>query len=161
VELAIFLFTRRVLAFFRVNPAKCYNQPDFFYPERLFWSIIGSTSGEPGETGRGGAKKIKKIGEFSFQGILQPTTELGKTSDEARRETGHTHTTRTTHTPHDTTRTYPLISPRLSPHRWLREVGPPGHLRRWNTRGTYHIEEKTGRHTHTTQQEQPNYLFLN
>ena len=31
-----FLFTRRVLAFFRVNPAKSVNQPDFFYPERLF-----------------------------------------------------------------------------------------------------------------------------
>jgi len=29
VELAIFLFTRRVLAFFRVNPAKSFNQPDF------------------------------------------------------------------------------------------------------------------------------------
>jgi len=61
VESAIFLFTRRVLAFFRVNPAKGFNQPDFFYPERLFWSIVGSTSGKPGETGRGGgAKKIKK-----------------------------------------------------------------------------------------------------
>jgi len=61
--------------FFRVNPAKSFNQPDFFYPERLFWSIIGSNSGEPGETGRGGgAKKIKKIGEFPFRGILQPTT---------------------------------------------------------------------------------------
>jgi len=31
VELAIFLFTRRVLAFFRVNPAKSFNQPDFFF----------------------------------------------------------------------------------------------------------------------------------
>jgi len=36
VESAIFLFTRRVLAFFRVNPAKSFNQPDFFYFERLF-----------------------------------------------------------------------------------------------------------------------------
>jgi len=36
VESAIFLFTRRVLAFFRVNPAKSFNQPNFFYPERLF-----------------------------------------------------------------------------------------------------------------------------
>jgi len=74
VESAIFLFTRRVLAFFRVNPAKSFNQPDFFYPGRLFLSIVGSTSGEPGETGRGGGKKKKKIGEFSFRGILQPTT---------------------------------------------------------------------------------------
>jgi len=31
-----FYFTRRVLAFFRVNPAKSFNRPDFFYPERLF-----------------------------------------------------------------------------------------------------------------------------
>jgi len=36
VESAIFLFTRRVLAYFRVNPAKRFTQPDFFYPERLF-----------------------------------------------------------------------------------------------------------------------------
>jgi len=36
VESAIFLFTRRVLAFFRVNPANRFNQPDNFYPERLF-----------------------------------------------------------------------------------------------------------------------------
>jgi len=31
-----FLFTRRVLAFFRVNPAKSFNLPDFFNQERLF-----------------------------------------------------------------------------------------------------------------------------
>jgi len=31
VESAIFLFTRRVLAFFRVNPARSFNQPDFFF----------------------------------------------------------------------------------------------------------------------------------
>jgi len=37
VELAIFLFTRRVLAFFRVNPAKSFNQPTFFNPGRLFF----------------------------------------------------------------------------------------------------------------------------
>jgi len=36
VESAIFLFTRRVLAFFRVNFAKRFNQPNFFNPERLF-----------------------------------------------------------------------------------------------------------------------------
>jgi len=74
VESAIFLFTRRVLAFFRVNPAKSFNRPDFSYPERLFCFIIGSISGEPGETGKGGRKKNQKFGEFSFRGILQPTT---------------------------------------------------------------------------------------
>jgi len=62
VESAIFLFTRRVLAFFRVNPAQSFNQPDFFYPERLFLSIVGSTSGEPGETGTGGREKDRNIG---------------------------------------------------------------------------------------------------
>jgi len=36
VESAIFLFTRRVLAFFGVNPAKSCNQPFCIYPERLF-----------------------------------------------------------------------------------------------------------------------------
>jgi len=60
-----FIFTRRVLAFFRVNPATSFNQPNFFHPERLFLSIVGSASGKPGETGRGFIK-IKKIGEFYF-----------------------------------------------------------------------------------------------
>jgi len=35
VESAIFLF-KRVLAFFRVNPAKSLINRFFFYPERLF-----------------------------------------------------------------------------------------------------------------------------
>jgi len=35
---------------------------------------MGSTSGEPGEVGRGEREKNPKIGEFSFRGILQPTT---------------------------------------------------------------------------------------
>jgi len=73
---AIFLFTRRVLAFFRVNPAKSFNQPHFLNPGRLFLSIVGSSSGKLRETGTGRReKKSKKIGEFSFRGILQPTTE--------------------------------------------------------------------------------------
>jgi len=63
----MFLFTRRVLAFLGVNPAKSFNQPNFFYPERLFLSIVGSTSGEPGETGRGEPKKNQKAGEFLFE----------------------------------------------------------------------------------------------
>jgi len=75
VESAIFLFTRRVLAFFRVNLAKIFNQPNFVNPGRLFLSIVGSSSGKPGETGTGGGrKKNRKIGEFFFRGILQPTT---------------------------------------------------------------------------------------
>jgi len=59
-----------VLAFFRVNPAKSFNQPDLFYPERLFLSIIGSMSGEPGKQEGGGAQKNQKFGEFSFRGIF-------------------------------------------------------------------------------------------
>jgi len=63
-----------VLAIFRVNPAKSFNQPNFLNPGRLFLSIVGSSSGKPGETGTGGPEKNRKIGEFSFRGILQPTT---------------------------------------------------------------------------------------
>jgi len=60
--------------FFRVNPAKSFNQPIFLNPGRLFLSIVGSSSGKPGETATGGREKNRKIGEFSFRGILQPTT---------------------------------------------------------------------------------------
>jgi len=76
VKSAIFRFTRRVLAFFRVNPATSFNSTQFLYPERLFLSNVGSTSGKPGETGKGGGgfEKNRNIGEFSFRGILQPTT---------------------------------------------------------------------------------------
>jgi len=62
------------LPFLGVNPAKSFNQPNFLNPGRLFLSIVGSSSGKPGETGTGGRKKNQKIGEFSFRGILQPTT---------------------------------------------------------------------------------------
>jgi len=62
------------LTFFGL-PGYKFQSTQFFYPERLFSSIVGSASGKPGETGRGGCKKNQKIGEFSFQGILQPTTD--------------------------------------------------------------------------------------
>jgi len=74
VESAIFLFTRRVLAFFRVNPAKSFNQPNLFNPGRLFYQSSGHPRVNLGKQERGGVKKIKKIGEFYFRGILQPTT---------------------------------------------------------------------------------------
>jgi len=67
VESAIFLFTRRVLAFFRVNPAKSFNQPNFLNLGRLFISIVVSSSGKPGETGRGDANKIEKSVSFLFE----------------------------------------------------------------------------------------------
>jgi len=71
--------------------AKRFNQPDFFYPERLILSIFGSTSGLSGtldfinlrvNLGRtrgnrnGWAQKKRKLGEFCFRGILQPTTVI-------------------------------------------------------------------------------------
>jgi len=70
VESAIFLFTRRVLPPFRVNPAKGFKQPDFFGPERLFWSIVGSTLAwdNPEKQERGGsAKEIKTSASFLFE----------------------------------------------------------------------------------------------
>jgi len=74
VELAIFLFTRRVLALFRVNPAKVFNQPNFLSGALVYKH---QSSGQPGvNPGKqeGGVHKKIKIGEFSFRGILQPTT---------------------------------------------------------------------------------------
>jgi len=82
VESAIFLFTRRVLAFFWVNPAKSFNQPNFLNPGRLCLSIVGSSSGKPGETGTGGREENRKIGEFSFRGILQPTTRTRRSTSQ-------------------------------------------------------------------------------
>jgi len=71
VESANFLFTRRVLAFFRVNPAKSFNHPDFFIRSACVDQSSGQPRVNPGkQEGGGGAQKIKKIGEFSFQGYL-------------------------------------------------------------------------------------------
>jgi len=75
VESAIFLFARRVLAFFRVNSAKGFNQPDFFIRSACFDSSSGQPRVNPGKQEGWGAPKKSKIGEFSFRGILQPTTE--------------------------------------------------------------------------------------
>jgi len=73
VESAIFLFTRRVLAFFRANPAQSINQPD-----RVTRACFDQSSGQPrvnpGKQEGGGRETNQKIGEFSFRGILQPTT---------------------------------------------------------------------------------------
>ena len=100
-----FLFIWRVLAFFRVNPAKSFDQPDFFYPERLVWSIIGSISGEPGETGRGGARKKSKNQRVFFSRYLaandvrnlRGTRENLSVWHEVHIHT-HTHTRTHTHT---------------------------------------------------------------
>jgi len=69
------LFTRRVLAFFsRVNPANSFNQPDFVYPARLIDQSLGQPRVNPGKQEGGGHENNQNIGEFSFRGILQPTT---------------------------------------------------------------------------------------
>jgi len=57
VESAIFLFTRQVLAFFRVNPDKSFDQPDFFLSGAPVLINNRVNLDEPGETGRGGAQK--------------------------------------------------------------------------------------------------------
>jgi len=56
-----FYLPDKCLPFFRVNPAKSFNQRNIFYPERLFLSVVGSASGKSWETGRGGGvhKKSK------------------------------------------------------------------------------------------------------
>jgi len=72
-----------VLTFFRVNPAKRFNQPDFFYPGRLFLSIVGSTSGKPGETGRGGGmQKNSKIRRVFFSRYLAANDVIVRVKDQ-------------------------------------------------------------------------------
>jgi len=67
VESAILLFTRRVIAFFRVNPAKNINQPDFFIRSACFDQSSGQPRVNPGKQEGGGEKKIKKSASFLFE----------------------------------------------------------------------------------------------
>jgi len=67
VESAIFLFTRRVLAFFRVNPAKVLINPIFLIgaPGLINRRVnLGLTRGN---REGGGGKKIKKSESFLFE----------------------------------------------------------------------------------------------
>jgi len=70
VELAIFLFTRRALAFFRVNPAKIFNQPEFFLsgaPVLIHRRVnLGFTRGNR----KGGRKKKSKNRRVFFSRYL-------------------------------------------------------------------------------------------
>jgi len=70
----MFLFTRHVLAFLRVNPAQSVNQPNFFIRSACFYQSSGQPRVNPGKQEGGGVHKNRNIGEFSFRGILQPTT---------------------------------------------------------------------------------------
>jgi len=61
-------------AFFRVNPAKSFNQPNFLIRGACFYQSSGHPRVNPGKQEREGREKNQKLGEFSFRGILQPTT---------------------------------------------------------------------------------------
>jgi len=62
--------------FFRVNSASSFNQPDFFIRSAcLIHRRVNLGLTRRNRKG-GGAKKIEKNGEFSFRGILQPTTQV-------------------------------------------------------------------------------------
>jgi len=78
-EIGDFLFNRRVLAFFRVNPAKSLNQSIYFESGAL--DFINRRV-NPGKQEEGGCKKNRKIGEFSFRGISRPTTHTIETLKE-------------------------------------------------------------------------------
>jgi len=54
-----FIFTRRVLAFFRVNPATSFNQSDLFIRSAFFNQSSGQPRVNPGKQERGGATKTK------------------------------------------------------------------------------------------------------
>jgi len=62
----MFLFFWRVLPAFRVNSAKSLNNPEFSYPDGLFWSIVGLTSGQSEKRGAR-ANKIEKSACFNFE----------------------------------------------------------------------------------------------
>ena len=66
MESAIFLFTRRVLAFFRVNPAKKV-LPNLFIRSACFVPLSGQPRVNPGKQERGARKKIKKSASFLFE----------------------------------------------------------------------------------------------
>jgi len=71
VESAIFLFTRRVLAFFRVKTRlNVLIQPIFLIRSACFDPSSGQSRVNPGKQeggGGGGAKKIKKSASFLFE----------------------------------------------------------------------------------------------
>jgi len=85
VESAIFLFTRRVLTFFR--GLKVLINPISFIRSACFDLSSGQSRVNPGKQEGGGREKNQSMGEFSFRGNLQPTmatnraaTIVGKSS---------------------------------------------------------------------------------
>jgi len=56
-----------VLAFFRVNPAKSFNQPDFFLLSACFDQSSGQPRVNPGKQEGGSVTKIKKSASFLFE----------------------------------------------------------------------------------------------
>jgi len=115
VESAIFLFTRRVLAFFRVNPAESFNQPDFFIRSACFYQSSGQPRVNPGEQ-EGGVQKNKKNRRVIFSRYLAandgPPSTVRLTSRSHSRSPGRNNTINNTPTTnqanpryHDTKRT--------------------------------------------------------
>jgi len=66
VESAIFLFARRVLAFFRVNPANSFNQPDLCIRAACFDPSSGQPLVNQGKQEGEGRENNKKAAEFTF-----------------------------------------------------------------------------------------------
>jgi len=56
-----------VLAFFRVNPAKKFNQPDFFIRSACFDQSSGQPRVNPGKQEGGGREEKKKSVSFLFE----------------------------------------------------------------------------------------------
>jgi len=61
---------------FSGKPGYSFNQPVFFIRSARFDQSSGQPRVSPGKQGGGGSRKKRKIGEFSFRGILQPTTRF-------------------------------------------------------------------------------------
>jgi len=62
-----FLFNRRVLAFFRVNPLKVLINPIVFIRSACFDQSSGQPRVTPGKQEGGGRKKIQKSASFLFE----------------------------------------------------------------------------------------------
>ena len=56
-----------MLAFFRVNPAKSVNQPDFFFRSACFDLSSGQSRVNPGKGTGGRTKQIEKSASFLFE----------------------------------------------------------------------------------------------
>jgi len=85
-----------VLAFFRVNPAKSFNQPDFFIRSACCYQSSGQPRVNPGKQKGGGREKNKKNRRVFFSRYLAANDALlannktGVLTEESTRSTTHT-----------------------------------------------------------------------